>query len=68
MNSSSDIDEVVEMQLALTETYPDSTYGAVPVADQFDALLSYRATDEDVLAAVPGAFAAHLDYQRNQWR
>ena len=67
MKNQPDIDEVAEMQLALTEVYPDSGYGAVPVADHYDALLSYRSTDEDALAEIPGAFAAHLDYQRNQW-
>lgn len=67
MKGITDIDAVTEIQLALTETYPESAYGAVPVAEQYDALLSYRAADDDALAEVPGAFAAHLDYQRSQW-
>lgn len=67
MNDPTDIDLATEMQLALTEAYPDTSFGAVPVADQFDALMSYRAADDDALADIPGALAAHLDYQRKQW-
>ena len=67
MKEPNDIDLATEIQLALTETYPDSTYGAIPIAEQYDALTSYRATDDDALAEIPGALAAHLDYQRKQW-
>lgn len=67
MKDPTDIDLATEMQLALTEAYPNTTFGAVPTADQFDALMSYRAVDDDALAEIPGAFAAHLDYQRKQW-
>ena len=67
MNEPTDIDLATEVQLALTEAYPDTTFGAVPIAEQYDALMSYRAADDDALAEIPGALAAHLDYQRKQW-
>jgi len=67
MKNPTDINGATEVQLALAEIYPDSTHGAVPATDQYDALMSYRAADEDALTEVPGAFAAHLDYQRSQW-
>ncbi|MEQ9561013.1 MAG: hypothetical protein RLN69_00720 [Woeseiaceae bacterium] len=67
MKNNSFTDAATEVQLALSEIYPDSTYGAIPVAEQHDALMNYRAADEDVLAEFPQAFAAYLDYQRNQW-
>lgn len=56
-----------ELQLASSEIYPESTYGAIPATEQHDALMTHRAADEEVLADVPQAFAAYLDYQRNQW-
>jgi hypothetical protein len=67
MKNPADIDLATELQLALTEAYPDSTFGAVPITEQYDALVSYRAADDEALAEIPGAFAAHLDYQRKQW-
>ena len=67
MNDPTDIDLATEVQLALTEMFPNSTFGAVPVTDQYDALTSYRTVDDEALAEIPGALAAHLDYQRNQW-
>ena len=67
MNELTDIDLATEVQLALTDAYPDTTFGAVPITEQYDALMSYRAADDDVLAEIPGALAAHLDYQRKQW-
>jgi len=67
MKDPTDIDLATEVPLALTETYPDSTFGAVPITDQYEALMSYRAADDDALAEIPGALAAHLNYQRKQW-
>ena len=55
-----------DVRIALNEVYPDATYGSVPVVDQYDALLAYQAVDDDALSEVPHAFAAYLDYQRNQ--
>jgi hypothetical protein len=46
-----------DLQIALSDIYPDSTYGAVPVIDQCDALEAYRAFDDGGLAEVPLALA-----------
>ena len=53
-----------ELRIALTEIYPDATYGAVPVIDQFDALDAYRAYDDGTLAEAPHAYAAYLSRLR----
>ena len=52
-----------ELRLALTDVYPESSYGAVPVIDHYDALESYRAAVEGDLQAIPGAHAAYLGHQ-----
>lgn len=67
MTDPTENDLLTEVQLALIDAYPDSAFGAIPIAEQLDALVSYRAADDDALAEIPGAFAAHLDYQRKQW-
>jgi len=67
MNTFTEVDPAMEMQLALSEIYPDATHGAIPVDDQREALMTYRDADEEALADVPQAFAAYLDYQRSQW-
>lgn len=67
MNYPTDNDLLTDVQLALIHAYPNSTLGAIPIAEQLDALASYRAVDDDALAEIPGALAAHLDYQRKQW-
>jgi hypothetical protein len=60
-------DLLTDVQLALIDAYPNSAFGAIPIAEQLDALVSYRAADAAALAEIPGAYAAHLDYQRKQW-
>ena len=52
-----------ELRLALSDVYPETSYGAVPVIDQYDALESYRAAVESDLQAIPGAHAAYLCHQ-----
>lgn len=56
-----------ELQIALTDIYPDSTYGAIPVTDQYDALAAYRVFDDGSLAAVPFALTAYVNHQQRQW-
>ncbi len=34
------------MRIALNELYPEATYGAIPVNDQYDALAAYFAFDD----------------------
>jgi len=53
-----------ELRIALSEIYPDATYGAIPVSDQLDALDAYRAYDDGTLAEAPHAFTAYLAHQR----
>ncbi len=42
-----------DLRIALNEIYPEATYGAIPVIDQYDALEAYLAFDD-------GALAEHL--------
>ena len=56
-----------ELQIALSEAYPDATYGAVPVIDQYDALEAFLAYDDGALEEVPEAFAAYIDHQQRNW-
>lgn len=53
-----------DMRIALNEIFPDSTYGAVPVIDQYDALEAYLAFDDGALAEAPQALAAYVDHQQ----
>ena len=54
-----------EMMIALTEAFPESTYGAVPVIDQYDALEAFLAFDDGALAEAPLALAAYVDHQQH---
>lgn len=54
-----------EMMVALTEAFPESTYGAVPVIDHYDALEAFLAFDEGALAEAPHALAAYVDHQQH---
>ena len=53
-----------DMRIALNEIFPDSTYGAVPVIDQYVALEAYLAFDDGALAEAPQALAAYVDHQQ----
>lgn len=54
MNHSNQQNSITASQLmiALSDTFPDLTYGAIPVADHFGVLEKYFANDECVLANV----------------
>ena len=54
-----------DMRIALNEIFPDSTYGAIPVIDQYDALETYLAFDDGALAEAPQALAAYIDHQQH---
>ncbi len=56
-----------DMRIALSEIYPDSTYGAVPALDRYDALEAYRVYDDGGLESVPQALAAYVDFHQHQW-
>ena len=55
-----------DVRIALSEIYPESTYAAVPVLDQYDELEVYRAFDDGGLEAVPQALEAYVDFHRRQ--
>ena len=52
----------LEVWVAVTELFPDSTYGAVPTIEQVNTVEAFRACDDGGLAEVPNALAA---YPRN---
>ncbi len=54
-----------DMRIALNEIFPDSTFGAIPVIDQYDALEAYLAFDDGALAEAPQALAAYIDHQQH---
>ncbi len=56
-----------KVRLALNETYPDPTYGAVPALDQYDAVEAYRGFDNSGLKTVPKSLAAYVDHHQRQW-
>ena len=49
-----------DMRIALNEVFPEATYGAIPVIDQYDALEAYLAFDDGALAEAPQALAAYV--------
>ncbi len=54
-----------EMRIALNEVFPEATYGAVPVIDQYDALEAYLAFDDGALAEAPQALPAYVAHQQH---
>jgi hypothetical protein len=54
-----------DLQIALSDLYSDTTYGAVPFVEQSDALETYRAFDDGGLAEAPLALAAYVDHQQH---
>jgi hypothetical protein len=74
MNTHTTIDEfeidavsASEMMLAISDAFPESTYGSVPVTDQYDALEAFRAYDDGALAELPNALAAYVDHQQHSF-
>lgn len=55
-----------KLMIALSEVFPDSTYGAIPVIDQYDALEAYLAYDDGTLAEVPHALNAYVSYLQHR--
>ncbi len=54
-----------DLRIALNETFPESTYGAIPVIDQYDALEAYLAFDDGTLAEAPQALAAFVTHHQH---
>ena len=67
MTSHFDADDFTanDMRIALNEIFPESTYGAIPVVDQYDALEAYLAFDDGALAEAPQALAAYVDHHQH---
>ncbi len=68
MTNRPDPDEftATNKRIALNEIFPEATYGAIPVIDQFDALATYLAFDDGVLAEAPQALAAYVSHQQHR--
>ena len=62
MINTPDPDEftATDLKIALNEVFPEATYGAIPVIDQYDALEAYLAFDDGALAEAPQALAAYV--------
>ena len=54
-----------DLRIALSEVYPETSYGSVPVIDQCDALEVYLAYDDGALAEVPRALEAYISHQQH---
>ena len=63
--TSNDAPTAADLPIALTDSCPDASYGAVPVPDQNDAREGYRAFDDGDLAEVPQALAAYVGHQQH---
>ena len=65
MNAQRDnaISPATTLALAVAESRPDSTYGAVPLGEQRAALEAYLAYDEGVFEEAPLALDAYLAHQ-----
>ena len=49
-----------DLRIALNEVFPEATYGAIPVNDQYDALEAYLAFNDGALTDAPDALAAYV--------
>ncbi len=60
-----DQDLATELGLLLNESFPEVTYDAIPVIDQYDGLEAYRAYDDGTLDEAPQALAAYVSCQQH---
>ena len=56
-----------DLRIALSETVPESTSGAISVIDQYNALETYLASDDDTKAEAPVVLAAYVTHMQH-WR
>jgi hypothetical protein len=49
-----------DIRIALNEVFPEASYGAIPLIDQYDTLEAYLAFDDSALAEAPQALAAYI--------
>ena len=66
MTNTFDPDEftATNMRIALNENFPEATYGAIPVVDQYDLLEAYLAFDDGALVEAPEALDAYVSHQQ----
>lgn len=57
--------EITDLRIALSEIFPESNYGTIPLDDQIDAVEAYLAVDENELLDAPQALAAYVSYQQH---
>ena len=62
MRNTFDPDEftATNMRIALNENFPEATYGAISVIDQYELLEAYLAFDDGALAEAPQALDAYI--------
>ncbi len=67
MTNKFDSDEfsATDLTIALNDIYPEATYGAIPVIDQYNELETYLAFDDGALAEAPQALAAYVTHQQH---
>ena len=53
-----------DLRIALNEIFPEATYGAIPVIDQYNALKTYLAFHDGALAEAPQSLAAIVSHQK----
>ncbi len=54
-----------DLRIALNEIFPEATYGAIPVIDQYTALETYLAFDNGALAEAPQSLGANVSHQKH---
>ena len=54
-----------DLRIALNEIFPEATYGAIPVIDQYDALQAYLAFDDGAKAEAPVVLAAYITHMQH---
>lgn len=53
-----------DVAIALSDVFPESSYGAIPTIDQRDALVAYLAFDDGTFDELPQALAAYNNHQQ----
>ncbi len=68
MTNTPDADEftATDMRIALNEIFPEATYGAIPVTDQYDALQAYLAFDDGAKTEAPVVLAAYISHMQHR--
>ncbi len=67
MRNTFDPDEftATNMRIALNENFPEATYGAIPVIDQYELLEGYLAFADGALAEAPQVLDAYVSHHQH---